>query len=108
MFTGLKLHKERHIEGSNYISHEMKNYKKYHKTCERNLKQCTVQQNDNNECDKVKEFIDSHAKKSRSWELPPNRYIIKGNDMADIINKKTGLKGPYACFSGKIYLLIIK
>lgn len=32
-------------------------------------------------------------------KLPPNRYTIKGMSLSEIINRQTGSKGPYSCFT---------
>lgn len=37
---------------------------------------------------------------SNMSQLPPTRYTIRGNDLADIVQRKTGTKGPYECFTG--------
>lgn len=37
---------------------------------------------------------------SKTLQLPPTRYTIRGNDLADIVQRQTGAKGPYDCFTG--------
>lgn len=32
-------------------------------------------------------------------KLAPNRYTVKGMNLSDLINKQTGSKGPYSCFT---------
>lgn len=32
-------------------------------------------------------------------KLAPNRYTVKGMNLSDLINKQTGTKGPYSCFT---------
>lgn len=33
-------------------------------------------------------------------QLPPTRYTVPGRDLSDIINRRTGTRGPYDCFTG--------
>lgn len=33
--------------------------------------------------------------------LPPNRFNLTGHNLAQIVNKSSGKKGPYQCFTGK-------
>lgn len=34
-------------------------------------------------------------------KLAPNRYTVKGTNLSELINKQTGTKGPYSCFTVK-------
>lgn len=35
--------------------------------------------------------------------LPPNRHTLTDNNLAKIVQKSTGKKGPYACFTGNAH-----
>lgn len=43
---------------------------------------------------------------SNTLQLPPTRYTIRGHELADIVKRQTGTKGPYACFTGFRYYTV--
>lgn len=48
---------------------------------------------------------DRFAVKENTIKLAPNRFNMTGHNLANIIYRQTGTKGPYACFSGSDYSL---
>lgn len=40
-------------------------------------------------------------KDDRTVSLPPNHFNLTKYDLAQMIKKQTGTKGPFACFSGE-------
>lgn len=53
----------------------------------------------------IQSISNTHTK-NRFVTLAPNRYRIEGCDIADIVHKQTGKKGPYSCFTGSFFNVI--